>query len=77
MLDAYVVNSAASGCTQWSTRNIQKIAEIRCISGQAPENFWTASTFIFFAPMEADQIVPNFEPLCGDMNGILGRINIE
>ena len=24
-----------------------------------------------------DQIVPNFEPLCGDMNGILGRINIE
>jgi|1_EtaG_2_1085319.scaffolds.fasta_scaffold00068_88 hypothetical protein len=71
-LDAYMVNSAVHGCTEWSTRNISGIAEIRCVASDNPEDFWTSSTFIFFVPTQTNHPALSFEPLCGDMNGVLG-----
>jgi hypothetical protein len=77
-LDAYAVNSASQGCTEWSTRNINGIAEMRCVASDNSEDFWITSTFVFYVPpIATNQVLPNFRPACGDMNGILGILIAE
>jgi|TARA_R110001583_G_scaffold21333_10_gene81063 hypothetical protein len=71
-IDAYTLNSAATGCTSWSTRDIRGITEFRCTESNDSENFWNASTFIFVVPALANGIEINFHAVCGDMNGTLG-----
>jgi len=75
-IDGYVTNAAASGCKDWSVRNIEGVGEIRC--SEKPEgvsNRWVDSTFVFFHPSNS-QVVPGFHPLCADANLVFGVINL-
>lgn len=75
--DAYVVNSASSGCKEWTTREVSGAIEIRCSSSSSSEeNFWNQSTFIL-APPNVAQTIAGLQPLCGDMSTVLGVINSQ
>ena len=76
-LDAYIVNSAAHGCEVWDVRNIGQMGEMRCTESEKYEGFWITSTFVFFYQLPPDQMLPNFEPICGDINIVFGVLHVE
>ena len=75
-LDAYSVNSAAAGCTGWSSRIIPgSVMEIRCTTHteseeRSPEeSIWLESTFVFWG--NGTPAPPlRHQPICSDVNGI-------
>ena len=74
-LDAYAVNSAASGCTAWTMRDFEGVVEIRCTKHSrvkdSKDTFWVSSTFVFYIPALVESIA-GLEQMCGDLNGIFG-----
>lgn len=77
-IDAYVANSRANGCLEWSTRNVSGIGEIRCTSPVNSENNWLSSTFVFFpSSSNPPPEIPRFQPLCVDSQVIFGKIILQ
>ena len=76
-IDAYILNSAAQGCAEWSARTIQELGELRCLQPGESESFWVTSTFVFFSSSSPPPEIPRFELLCADNQVFFGRINVQ